>query len=186
MKLGVWRHAFFACACAGMAIWWWSQRFAAENAAAPDTEAPVLTLHAIKAYRYGENGLREDTLQADTVHYYSDDRDTLFTRPRLRRDTATGHLEGEGNSGRYAPDGSITLEGDALMRRFSGNSPDISVQSRILHYSPAAQTLASDETVTITTPESHTTSLGALWQLEHNSLILKQNVRSRYEPSLRR
>lgn len=161
-------------------------RFNEESAPVPSEDSPVLTLHNISTYRYGENGLREDTLKADIVRYYGDDRDTLFTRPRLRRDIEGGHFHGEAANGRHAPDGSVELEGDALMQRFAGDMAEISVRSRILRYDPAAQTLASDESVTIDTPESHTTSLGALWQLEHNSLILKQNVRSHYEPSLRR
>lgn len=169
-----------------MTVWWWSQRFAGESATAQSENMPALTLHDASAYRYGTNGWREDTLQADTVQYYGENRDTLFTHPRLHRNTENGHWYGEAANGRYAPDGSIELEGNALMQRFTGNIAEISVYSRILRYDPVTHTLASDETVTINTPESRTTSLGAIWQLERNSLILRQNVRSHYEPSLRR
>lgn len=186
MKNGIWRYAFFACACAGMSAWWWAQRFSGEHAPARDENAAILTLHDASAYRYGDSGERTDTLQAAAVHYYGDDRDILFTRPRLRREQADGHIAARAQSGRHLPDGSVHLEGDAVMERLVGATAELTVASQAFTYHPAANTLATEHSVTFTTPQSITTSTGAIWQLEHNSLILGQNVRSRYEPSPRR
>ncbi|MDO5090495.1 MAG: LPS export ABC transporter periplasmic protein LptC [Cardiobacteriaceae bacterium] len=186
MKRGLWHYALFACACAGMAAWWWAQRFASENAPATAQDAPVLTLHDASAYRYDENGARLDTLHAQSVHYYSDERDTLFAEPRLRREHENGHIAARAQQGRYAPDGSVILDGDAVIERFTATEKDASAASDTFIYHPGDNTLATDRFVTLTTAESTTTSTGAVWQLERNSLILKQNVRSRYEPSLRR
>lgn len=184
--MSIWRQAFLACLCAALAIWWWTQRYGENAAQAAAENRPTLTVRQATGYRYDPQGAKLDTLQADSVQYYHDTRITHFTQPVLRRETANGHLHGQAQHGELSPDGNMRFHGEALMRRFTGEALDIAIRSSSLHYDPAAQTLSSDEEVEFTTPESRTLSRGAVWQLERHYLILKENIRSHYEPSRRR
>lgn len=178
----MWKNALLACLCAILVVWWWAQRFGERPPQNTDDSAPTLSLHQVSSYRYDAHGARLDTLQADAVNYHHDSGDTHFTRPILRRETAQGHLYADADNGLLAADDTITLNGNARMQRFAGDLAEITVKSALLHYNPHTQTLSTPQEVAIDTPDSHTLSLGAVWQLERNYLILEQNVRSHYEP----
>lgn len=183
---GVWKQAALACLCAMLAVWWWTQRYGENPSVQSEGNRPTLTVQQATTYRFAENGALQDTLQAQSVSYYHDSRETRFIRPTLRREIESGHLHGESQEGHMLANGNIDFRGSVLMQRFTGEQEDMAVRSNSLHYDSTAQTLASTEEVEITSPESRTLSLGAVWQLEHNYLILQENVRSHYEPSHRR
>ena len=184
--MSIWKQATLACLCALLVVWWWTQRYSERPDTALADHQPTLTVRQATTYRYDANGALLDTLQADSVHYYHDARDTRFERPVLRREIAGGYLHGKAQTGQHAPDGRVHFNGEAQLARILDGQTDITVRSNTLTYDPAAQTLESSEEVQIDSPESRTLSLGAVWQLERNYLILKENIRSHYEPSRRR
>ena len=178
----MWKNAWLACLCAALTVWWWTQRFASLPPAPTEHNTPTLTLENTTSYRYGENGLRMDTLQAHSVQYHDESGDTHFLNPVLERNTQEARFHAEGDTGLLAANDTITLIGNARMQRLTNGAVEITVTSHSLHYDPAAQALSSADEVTITTPDSRTLSQGAVWQLASNYLILEQNVRSHYEP----
>lgn len=179
----VWKQAALACLCATLAVWWWAQRYGERPQTLAGDHPPTLTVTHATAYRYDAQGARQDTLQADTVQYYHDGRDTHFIRPVLRRETENGHLHGQSQEAHMLADGTIHFRGDVLMQRFQGGQEKMAVRSPSMDYDPAAQILSSQEDVDMTSPESRTQSRGAIWQLERQYLILQENVRSRYVPN---
>lgn len=180
---GIWKQAAIACLCAMLAVWWWIRREAPDTQHTAYDNPPTLTVTHATAYRYDAQGALQDTLHAQRIAYYHDQRDTFFQNPVLRRETENGHLHGQSQEAHMPQNGNIHFRGNVLMQRFGPSGEELAVRSQRMDYDRSAHTLASPAEVEITDPQSRTQSTGAVWQLKRNYLILQENVRSHYDPS---
>ena len=162
--------------------WWWAQNTPAVISTQHDY-VPLLTLTDNTTYIYAENGQRGSSLHAKYTEHHDNGNGTFFTYPELT------HLDG--STVRYlaiAEHGfinnmkdTIRLSEDVVVNRFVNDEIVDQLTTDTLTYLPQTDQITTADPLVFTTPDSHTTATGALWQLDKNWLILKQNIRTHYE-----
>lgn len=162
--------------------WWWAQNSPSTSSVQNDY-VPLLTLTDNTTYVYAENGQRVSSLHAEYTEHHDNGSGTFFTHPELtHQDIADTHYTATAKKG-FINDMKdiIQLSDDVVVKRFTQDSVVDQLTTNSLTYQPQTSSMITDDPLVFTGRGSRTTATGALWQLNKNSLILKQNIRTHYE-----
>ncbi|MBV7434423.1 LPS export ABC transporter periplasmic protein LptC [Cardiobacteriaceae bacterium TAE3-ERU3] len=162
--------------------WWWAQN-SPPPVSVQNDYVPLLTLTDNTTYIYAENGQRASSLHAEYAEHHDNGSGTHFTRPELtHQESADTHYTATAEQG-FINDmkDSVELSDDVVVKRYMHDRLVDQLTTNSLIYHPQTSNMITHDPLIFTSQDSRTTATGALWQLNKNSLILKQNIRTHYE-----
>lgn len=164
---------------------WWLQNNGEETPEQAPSGIPLVLVNDGVAYGYDKDGNNDLVLKSPEVRYYNDARGTHYRDPDLTQmvGVETNHIIAD--SAVQSQDNTlITMRGEVHGVHDDPNNPKAHTlfESDSVAYDLPKNTAETNDPVVITTPNSTSRAIGAIWLLNQNLFILKKKVRSNYAP----